>query len=673
VIFGMARRYWIQWMLLSLALLSLGALIGYARNVEYDLIDGLERDRLQVQARVVDENLGRQLEGVSRAMAWVRDNFAPQGRHRMAPEASRHLKLLANSIPGVRTVGIFDASGTTLVSSRDELVGRDFSEREFFRIVKANPDSDTLYVSPPFNTALGAFSINVTRAVLGVNGELAGVVTTTLAPEYFSTLLTSVLYAPGMRAALVHGDGKAVLVEPIAKNLAGMDAARAGSLYTQHVSSGQAANVLVGTAFSTGDQRMSAWRTIQPASLHMDRPLMISVNRDVDGILASWRRDTYTQGGLYGAIFLITTLGLFAYQRRKISQDRLEARFEEERNKAQDVVRESERRLARAMDSTSDGLWERDVVSGRAYFSPAYYRMLGYEEKELSSDTESWLDLMHPEDRERVLAINQDCIDRRVESFATEFRMRAKDGAWRWIFGRGKAVSRDSSGKAVLMIGTHVDITERKHAEMALNVSEERLRLAMDATQQGWFDLNIRTGHVAVSAQFSRIVGATPEGSSTSRQVWIDSIHREDREGVLQAYEECLRTGEARHMEYRMVTRSGAWKWIHSAAKVVGFDAGGLPLRMTGTHADVTERKRQEDLIREHNARLTRQKTELEQMLGRVKRLEGMLSICMQCKKIRAENNAWQQFERYIGEHSDAVFSHGLCPECLAEQMKQLD
>jgi len=84
------------------------------------------------------------------------------------------------------------------------------------------------------------------------------------------------------------------------------------------------------------------------------------------------------------------------------------------------------------------------------------------------------------------------------------------------------------------------------------------------------------------------------------------------------------------------------------------------------------ELKRRRNLIQEQNALLTRQKEALEATLGRIKRLEGMLSICMQCKKIRSENNDWHQLEKYIVEHSDAVFSHGICPECLDKEMKKL-
>ena len=122
---------------------------------------------------------------------------------------------------------------------------------------------------------------------------------------------------------------------------------------------------------------------------------------------------------------------------------------------------------------------------------------------------------------------------------------------------------------------------------------------------------------------------------------------------------------------------------LDCAAQKVG--AGGTELRIA--LADITARKAaeaqrvsantalafQNDELAGLNALLVRQKAELDETLGRVKRLEGLLSICMYCKKIRTENNDWQRLEKYIGEHSDALFSHGLCPECLAEQLKKLE
>ena len=319
----------------------LGALLGYSIDLDYSRIDAQERDRLQAQARIVDENMGRQLEGLNRAMAGVRDEFSALGAKAEKDATSRYLKALGNAIPGLRTIGILDARGMALASSRDELIGRDFSEREFFKIASKRPNPDTLYVSPPFDTALGVFSLNLSRAVIGLDGKLAGVVTSTLAPEYFSILLTSVLYAPGMRATVIHGDGKIVVAEPDRKDLTGMELNAPGSHYTEHVKSGRTANVFAGRAYSTGDQRMSAWRTIGPAALRMDKPLVVSVSRDMAGIFASWRSEAYIQGGLFGALLLVTTLGLYSYQRRRMAHGRVEAEFEAVRKRMEEALRQA--------------------------------------------------------------------------------------------------------------------------------------------------------------------------------------------------------------------------------------------------------------------------------------------------------------------------------------------
>ncbi|MFA7278842.1 MAG: PAS domain S-box protein [Sterolibacterium sp.] len=129
-------------------------------------------------------------------------------------------------------------------------------------------------------------------------------------------------------------------------------------------------------------------------------------------------------------------------------------------------LRESEERFRQAMEATSDGVWDWDIASDAAYFSPAYYRMLGYAPGEIPASGQSWSSQVHPDDRQRAVATVEECIDGRVQSFELEFRMRAKDGSWQWILGRGKALSRNSAGRVMRLIGTHVNITERKRSEI---------------------------------------------------------------------------------------------------------------------------------------------------------------------------------------------------------------
>lgn len=130
-----------------------------------------------------------------------------------------------------------------------------------------------------------------------------------------------------------------------------------------------------------------------------------------------------------------------------------------------------EERFRLAMEASNDGLWDWNLSDDSTYFNPAYYRMIGYEPNEFAMMGKNWVMLIHPEDRERALAANQECIDNLCEKFSVEFRMKAKDGSWRWILGRGQVFARDAQHRALRMVGTHVDITDRKLAENALRLA----------------------------------------------------------------------------------------------------------------------------------------------------------------------------------------------------------
>ncbi len=157
----------------------------------------------------------------------------------------------------------------------------------------------------------------------------------------------------------------------------------------------------------------------------------------------------------------------------KILSDHVEAR------RALEALRASEERFKLSMEASNDGLWDLDVRTGSAYYNPAYFRILGYEPGDFPALGSSWSSLVHPEDRERALARNRSCIEEGRDFLETEFRMLAKDGGVRWIYSRGKVIARDASGRALRMVGTHVDITDRKRIEEELkrNVEEKEILL----------------------------------------------------------------------------------------------------------------------------------------------------------------------------------------------------
>jgi PAS domain S-box-containing protein len=136
-----------------------------------------------------------------------------------------------------------------------------------------------------------------------------------------------------------------------------------------------------------------------------------------------------------------------------------------EQNEAAKALRESEERFSLAMRGANDGLWDWDLESNEVYYSPRWKNMLGYEEAEIENHLDSWTNLVHPDDKDSVLNKVQDCLNGRSDSFEAEMRMRHKDGRDIYVLSRAFLQNRKSDGKPIRLVGTHVDITERKISE----------------------------------------------------------------------------------------------------------------------------------------------------------------------------------------------------------------
>jgi PAS domain S-box-containing protein len=148
-----------------------------------------------------------------------------------------------------------------------------------------------------------------------------------------------------------------------------------------------------------------------------------------------------------------------------------------ERRRMERLLHEANQRLELAVGAGQLGLWDWDVAGKSVYFTPQWKAQLGYEDAEVPNTLETWTGLIHPEDCARVLqSVGQAVEDAsHGNRYMNEFRMRAKDGSWRWIAGYGLVV-RNAQGEGVRATGFHVDITERKEREVAQEVLSENLR-----------------------------------------------------------------------------------------------------------------------------------------------------------------------------------------------------
>lgn len=164
-------------------------------------------------------------------------------------------------------------------------------------------------------------------------------------------------------------------------------------------------------------------------------------------------------------------------------------------------LRDSEERWNFALEGAGDGVWDWNPQTDESLFSKRWKEMLGYTEHEFPNTGTVWVDHIHPDDKESALSALQDYFAGNQSFFVIEYRIRCKDGSWKWILARGKLVSRDANGNPLRMIGTHTDISSRKHSEDSLQRSESKFRTLFNSTsdavmlldENGFFDCNKAT------------------------------------------------------------------------------------------------------------------------------------------------------------------------------------
>jgi len=139
----------------------------------------------------------------------------------------------------------------------------------------------------------------------------------------------------------------------------------------------------------------------------------------------------------------------------------------------QELLRQSEDRWRFALEGAGDGIWDWNAVTNEVYYSHRWKEMLGYADEDIGTDLSEWDQRIHPEDRDRVYAAIDDHFAGRTPVYVSEHRLKCKDGAYKWILDRGKVIQRTPDGQPLRVIGTHTDITERKHLEKKVHYLEK--------------------------------------------------------------------------------------------------------------------------------------------------------------------------------------------------------
>lgn len=464
---ALRRRFRYEWLALFAGLVLIVGLTLFDLARDRNAIDERERERLARQAQVIHDNLLRELDAVNRVLLTMRDEWAvlSQGPEAV-PLAVLRLQAFVGAMPAVRSLLVLDAEGVVRASNFPQLIGTNFSERDYFQQALKRPDAQTLYLSEPFRTVLDAWGMNVMRMIPGPNGEFAGLVTATIDQEEIRLILASVNYAPDVWSAVAHSDGRLFLMEPPGRAKPGVSLALPGSFFSRHLDSGLPATVLSGVATSTGEQRLMAQHSVAPAALGLDRYLVVAIGRDPRALLEPWWRDLIARIGLLVLLAASASISLLALQRRRFRAQQAIATVEAE-------LREKTEQLRHYFDVALNLMCIADASGRFVKLNPAWTAVAGLPSTMLEG--RSIAEFVHPDDQPAVAdGIRRAMAGERVTGVSLRFRHR--DGSYRELECQGVAYGQ-------LVYADARDVTQSRRDQQTLLELNSRLEAQSAALQ----------------------------------------------------------------------------------------------------------------------------------------------------------------------------------------------
>lgn len=271
-----------------------------------------------------------------------------------------------------------------------------------------------------------------------------------------------------------------------------------------------------------------------------------------------------------------------------------------ERRQSERKLREHQAQLQLVIQTAKLGLWDWNVQEDVVYYSPEWKQQLGYGEHELSKSFDELKDRLHPDDRDRIVTSLQAYLQTPWPDYQTEMRLRHRDGTYRWMLVRATLLVGDS-GRPYHVLGSQIDITERKQAEQALRQSEERFRLAVNHFPYTFVIYDAERRLQFVNERGIRASGYSEEALLGRRDEEL--FPPEVTDGYLPILKRAVATRTPESGECTVILPTAGTSTI-TVNYVLILDKQGQIRQILGITYDITERKHQEEALQRYAGRL---------------------------------------------------------------------
>jgi len=505
-------------------------------------------------------------------------------------------------LPEIDGLRVYDAHGRPRwwFSRSGSAAGIDVSDRDYFKVLHDDPQRGLFVARPVLSRVTGTWVITFARSLRHGDGTFAGVVTAVVPLEHFNRLLPRQQLGPQGGATLRYEDLSLIMRVPPISGPAGMIGSTAVSDELRAlVASGRPEASYRTVTASDGIERLNTFRRVEGL------PLVLVVGMATDDYLADWKEAVRHTVELL-AVFLLVSLGsavligrLYRHQflnaeRLRESHARLEETLADLRNR--DQVLSATEQVAGL------GVFSIDLHSGEAYSSAQLRRILGGQADEVLS-VDSWVERLHPDDRERVVSRFREGLMQRGEPFDEEYRILLPDGAIRWIHGIG-GVDLDADGRPVSVHGVSLDISERKQVQASLQDALNEYEKLVERMPAGVFKQRVCADgdfHVIyVSPRFCEQIGIDEATILADPRSVTRKIHPDDYPGYAARCRAVRERPGPFDWEGR-VEVNGELRWMSLLSRPTRLPDGDI--LWEGVQSDITDRKRAELALRESEAR----------------------------------------------------------------------